>query len=168
MFHYYLDNQGMECAKFIGKNGRSINVGYVVDKDANLFWTYERWFFHFDPETETAREPDPSLAKWNWVADKSMYSVSSNKITYGDSYFFDEFIKQISYDSIKRADRDFVYELLSIFKIAASPTLSLIFLVLRKSFKNSSSFALFPERYKIGFSLSILPIIAPSIRLLTY
>ena len=93
-----------------------LRLGLVVDKDNLLFFKEEQGFFHFNPEDQTCTEI-PSEHLPSWMEERTLRHKRPPVIVdFGGSYFLDELIKGINYntvlDKITYQNRDRLYAML--------------------------------------------------------
>ena len=126
----YIHNGGILYAKWPGKSVRQdgkvrkigqIYLGKVQDRDKNIFWTRERGFYTFDPETQKFGEPDAALIP------PASEEVDKRKrqapviVDFGDACFLDQLVRGLGYDvvidAIPYQNRDTLYALIAYYTL---------------------------------------------------
>ena len=77
-----------------------IYLGKVHDIDKHIFWTKERGFYTFDPETQTFGEPDPAFIPAASTQPDNRRRVAPVIVDFGDACFLDQLVRGIGYDVV--------------------------------------------------------------------
>lgn len=103
--NYQMKN-GREYAKIPGKSYRKngkvyksgvVNLGRVIDKENNVFFSRERGIFTYDPVTNTYGQADESYSS---QLDSDKRKRPKVLLDFGDSFFISELIKKMKYDEV--------------------------------------------------------------------
>lgn len=104
LYRFY---NGYEVGQWPGKGyrdeqGRSrrtgqIYLGKVIDKERRIFWKRKEGYYAFDPETGTARQPDPQFLPDVPVQQDGRKKGPPVLVDFGDAYFLDRLLDEIGY-----------------------------------------------------------------------
>lgn len=102
-----------QCNEFVAKwPGVSINtpngvrkkgafyLGKVIDKDHNIFWTRKKGYYEFDPVSQQCKEANLQYIPNGSIQIDNRRHRPPVVVDFGDTYFLDNFIKGIGYDSV--------------------------------------------------------------------
>ena len=106
---YTTRSDGVLIAKWPGKsvrrNGKVVkegqfNLGKVCDREHHIFWSRERGYYTFDPETQQFGEPSSDFIPEAYKQADRRTRRAPVIVDFGDAFFLDQFIRGIGYDRV--------------------------------------------------------------------